>query len=648
MTLDYKSGTNQFHGSAYDYTRNDALNARGFYVPNRTANKQNEFGGVIGGPIRKDKTFFFGWYEGFRLDLGASNGLATVPTAQMKEGNFTGYTDSFGNIIPIYDPTTTTPDGSGGYTRQQMSCNGVLNVMCSSQINKFAADLLPAWPDPTKSGLVSNYVEQGVSHQRQTEWGAKIDHSFSPRHKIYGSFSMSDLTTPPGADMPGILATQGTGQYNGRTFRLDDDIILRPNLVNHAVFGFNRVNGISGCTSGECPSIGWPGKVGYTGIPANAPDPQFYFTDESNVGGAGGFGWSPSNDFNFSDTLAWMKGKHSIKFGMDYTHFALNSFSSGNISGQNRFNTPETALPDAPAGAPGGSGFASFLYGWVDYATVSVNLQEEAQRSGYWAGFVQDDWKMTRKLTINAGLRYDLQEPFVDAHNAMQWFSASALNTAAGNLPGAMVAASANNRTNASLFTKGFGPRLGLAYMVNDKTVVRAGYGLMFGSGGADRTGYGQFTQGFSAQNNVYASTGGVTPGYLLQDGWPASRFAPPPVTAQSAFLDGEVYELEPGDGRPPYMQQWTFDIQRQLPAQMLLDVSYIGVKGTHLLSWVVPTDNMPPQYLAFGNLLGDPIGTAAVQALAPIASMPVDPSTDNHFPFPGFESALGNSATLG
>jgi hypothetical protein len=143
-----KSGTNRFHGEAYEFNRNDAFNARGFFVPNRTANKQNEFGGVFGGPIRKDKTFFFGWYNGFRLDLGASSTLDTVPTAEMKQGNFTMYgnTNSSGQFvqIPIYDPTTTGPDGSGGYTRQQMSCNGVLNVMCAGQINKFANLLLPA------------------------------------------------------------------------------------------------------------------------------------------------------------------------------------------------------------------------------------------------------------------------------------------------------------------------------------------------------------------------------------------------------------------------------------------------------------------------------------------------------------------------
>ena len=644
VSFNYKSGTNQFHGSAYDYTRNDALNARGFYVPNRTANKQDEFGFVVGGPIRKDKTFAFGWYNGFRLDLGASNGLLSVPTTQMKQGNFTGYTDSSGNVIPIYDPTTTAPDGSGGYTRQQMSCNGVLNVMCSQQINKFAADLLPSWPAPTKSGLLSNYLALGSSRQKQVEWGLKIDHSFSAKNKIYGSFSLMNLTVPPGADFPGILATQTQGWTRERIFRFSDDYILGPNLVNHAVFGYSRSNGGGGGTSA---STGWPGKVGFTGIPANAPDPQFYFTDESNVGGAGGFSWSPSNDFTFNDTLAWEKGKHSLKFGMQYIHFALNSFSSGNISGQNRFNTPETALPDAPAGAPGGSGFASFLFGWVDYATVSVNLQEEAERSGYWAGFVQDDWKVTRKLTINAGLRYDLAEPFVDAHNAQQWFSASALNSAAGNLPGAMVAASANDRNPASAFKKGFGPRLGLAYMLNDKTVIRASYGLLFGSGGANRTGYGQFTQGFSAQNNLYAGTGGVTPAYYLQDGWPSSKFALPPFTAQSAFLNGEVYELEPEDARPPYMQQWAFNIQRQLPGQLKLDVAYIGTKGTHLPSWVVPTDNMPPQYLAYGNLLQDPIGAAAAQALAPVQAFPVDPASGNHSPFAGFESVLGGNATL-
>jgi hypothetical protein len=472
----------------------------------------------------------------------------------------------------------------------------------------------------------------------ENEWGAKIDHTFSANNKIYGSFATNTLGVPPNAQLPGLLESLGTSKSGNDMFRLDEDYILRPNLVNHAVFGYNRQDSTSSCVG--CPSNGWPGQNGFTGIPANGPDPQFYFNDESNGGGAGGpASYSMSNNFEANDTLAWMKGKHSVKFGFQYIHFAINAWSPGNLSGQFRFNSPETALPDT---GNGGSGFASFLYGWVDYATVSVNIAEEAQRSATYAGFVQDDWKVTRKLTINAGLRYDLSTPFTDNRNAMQWETDTIGNAAAGNLPGAMVAATPGERTDAGIWGDGFGPRLGLAYALNDKTVIRSSYGLIVGSASSARVNWGMYQQGFSATNNLYASTGAITPAFNLANGWPASNFASPPFTAQQGFLEQAVNEMEHGDSKQPYMQQWTFDIQRQLPSNMLLDVSYIGVKATHLPSWDVPTNNMPPGYLAYGNTLADNLGTPAVQGLAPITALPVDPATGNHFPFAGFESAWG------
>ena len=641
----YKSGSNQLHGTAYDYTRNDALDARGFYVPTRSTYKQSEFGGVLGGPIRKDKTFFFGWYNGFRLAQGASNGLATVPTAQMKEGDFTGYTDSSGNPVAIYNPNTLADDGSGGYLRQQVSCNGQLNVICKQDMDKITSGLLQYWPAPTFGGIANNYIEQGTSHQSQNEWGAKIDHSFSASNKIYGSFSWSHLLQPPGADMPGMLATQGSSYVSSRIFRLSDDWIIRPNLVNHAVIGFNRINGGS---QSNAPSSGWPARVGYKGIPQDGPMPQFYFTDESNVGGAGGHSVAPSNNYTFNETLSWEKGKHSLKFGMEYLHFGYNASSTGNSSGQNRFASSETSLPDAATGLLTGSAFASFLYGWVDYATVSVNVSQTAQRAGYWGGFVQDDWKVSRRLTVNAGLRYDLSEPVVDVHNGFAWMNPVMPNNVAGNLPGAIQFATNDERNPALLYKSGFGPRLGLAYMLNSRTVVRSSYGLLFGSGGANRTSLSQFQQGFSEQNNLYASGAGLAPAFVFADGWPSSNWAPPPVTDQGAFINNKVYGLNPEDGKPPYMQQWAINLQRQFPWQMMAEVAYIGTKGTHLPSWVVPTNNMLPQYLSYGDLLSTAIGDPRVQALAPVQAFGIDPATGNHSPFAGFEAREGSTATLG
>jgi len=197
-------------------------------------------------------------------------------------------------------------------------------------------------------------------------------------------------------------------------------------------------------------------------------------------------------------------------------------------------------------------------------------------------------------------------------------------------------------------FNKGFAPRFGLGYTLNDKTVLRAGYGLFWAAGGYIRASRGQYTQGYNSFNNLSSSYQGITPAFVLQDGWPASRFDSPPFISPTTGFNNGVRILEPDDAHPPYLQNYTLGIQRQLPDQILLDVAYVGNKGTRLQSRLMPSNQMDPRYLSFGNLLFTDIADRAAQALPVVQAFPVDPATGNHVPFVGFESIMVGSTTLG
>ena len=224
----------------------------------------------------------------------------------------------------------------------------------------------------------------------------------------------------------------------------------------------------------------------------------------------------------------------------------------------------------------------------------------------------------------------------------------TAPNPAIGGFQGTMVFATPQRRTGVDQFTKGFAPRLGFAYRFGDKTVVRASYGIFWAAGGYVRASRGLYIQGYNAFNALNSPDGGLTPAFVLEDGWPADRFPKPPYINPSIGFNSGVHILDREDGRPPYLQNCALNIQRQLAGQTLLDVAYVGNKGTHLQSRLVPTNQMPTQYLALGDSLFTSIADPTVQALSVVQAMPVDPATGKHAPFPGFESILGSSATLG
>ena len=487
------------------------------------------------------------------------------------------------------------------------------------------------------------------------QWGVKIDHALTDNNRISGEFIWLKNNDQPGGRYPAPIGEGSLSVTQQDITRFSHDWILRPNLVNHWTVGYNRW-GSNYISDG---ALGWPAKLGWKGVPQTGPGSVFPGLNIAGLGntyGNGGQGYDVTNAFTFDESVTWTKSKHTIKSGFSYVKMQQNDGGFGRQSGYLTFNCGETALPgfftdSCTAGsASTGFGLSSFLLGLGTTGEADVYAATNSERTGQYAGYVQDDYKATSKLALNLGLRYDLLLPTVSAHNTYSWMDPTAPNPALGGFPGTVVFATPNRRTGARTFTRGFGPRIGIAYSLNDKTVIRTGYGILYTTGGAQRGTRGLYLQGFNSVNIAPIVSGGLDPAFTFAEGWPASRFPAPPFIDPRYGLNSGPHPIYPGDGRGPDIQNWNFTIQRQLPGQVLLDMGYVGTKGTHLVSRVLPTNVMPTKYLPFGTMLTTKISDPAVQTLSVIQAMPVDPATGDHSPFPGFQALTGpiGADTLG
>ncbi|MFN8006670.1 MAG: TonB-dependent receptor [Terriglobia bacterium] len=706
-TFNLRSGTNEIHGSVYEYFRNSALDARGFFAPKAAKNNQNEYGVTAGGPIRKDKTFFYGWYQGFRLRKGANNRTDTVPTAAMRGGDFSNLltgqlmncgsggnqacVDALGRPVyggELYDPATTrtvaagavdpgtglvNTSGASAILRNGFGFNSVTglpvagqaNVIPSNRIDPVSAKIFSYFPNPNHSPLPNGYGFQqnwlAVSSQSPNtySWGVKIDQVFGPNNKIYGEFIQQQVSNNITATFPDPIGEGSIGTTGYDVARINWDYIIRPNLINHATAGYNRWNGQSISSAG----LGWPATLGWGGVQQTGSGTVFPGLNIGGLGntyGNGGQGYDVSNSYTFDDGLTWIKGRHTFKGGFQYIKMQQNDHSFGLQSGYLNFGCGATSLPGpwyggnvgCSAGGVGtGFGAASFLLGMGETGRATVNPAGNADRMGQYGMYFQDDFKFSSKLTFNLGLRYDLFLPTVDAHNNKSWMDPTVANPELGGRLGAIYYATPDRRSAASTWTKAIGPRFGFAYSVNEKTVIRGGYGILYTTGGSNRSSRGCCYQtGYNADNIIPAdsSTGwiGLNPVFTMSGGWPSNKFAMPPFINPSAGIGGAPEMIAAGDGRPPQIQNASISVQRQLPGQILLDVAYVWTKGTALVSRLGTTNYMPTQYLSLGDALNKQISDPATQALPIVQAMPIDPVTGHHSPFPGFE-ALGTAGKL-
>jgi hypothetical protein len=612
VSLNTRSGTNSWHGEAYEYNENNAMNAAGWFNTQVPVERQNEFGVSAGGPIRKDKTFVFGYYSGFRFASTKPSFPTLIPSAAEVQGDFSGLTNALGPI-KIYDPATTTYDPvTGTYTRQQFSCNGVLNVICPNRFSAVAQQFLQYIPtnylNNNENGQ-PNFLGSGVTNDTYNRWGVKIDDYIGSKDVIHTFYGESPYKVYYPTEVYKFPFT-GIGfeePDNSVIVRIAENHTFSNSLLNYFAVGYNRDNALY-----TSPRTFSATTLGITNIPNITP--------AFGLGQYGPAGWGDpgqriiENGVAVSDFISWIWGKHALKIGGELRHYQDNTTPIS--SSQFNFSSVETADPNAAANTTGNE-FASFLIGAVDNASQQYALSEITSHFWYVGAYLQDDYKVSHKLTVNLGLRYDIPWTRAIKNNIYSSFEPNVPNPGAGGIPGALVfAGNGPNRCNCTRFSNTrfdlFQPRLGFAYQVDNSTVVRGGVGIFEGSAGdVLENGSRVFSDGFNAHPS-FQSPDGINPAFYIDNGFPS--FPRPPFLDPTLDNGGSISYIQPADGTPPRVYYWNGDLQRALPGKVLLDVGYVGNYANHISSNLENLNQLNPKYLALGDILTQQL-TPAISA---------------------------------
>ena len=598
-----KSGGNQLHASAYEFLRNNDFDAPGYFAPVVKGSKvspelrYNVFGGTAGGPIRKDKTFFFFSYEGTRLVTATTNTL-TVPTPLQREGDFSQTFTAAGKLIPIYDPTSTVLV-NGAYTRTPYPGN----VIPANKLDPVGVNVLNYYPLPnqTPSNVAgaNNYSANEVTRSPADFYLIKGDHNLGDKDKITGRYmrvagtsSLGSIYPSNGAGDPGNFGLNNI-QYVFASWTH----ILSPTKVNDLRFTFNdrAFHNLSEGLGGDYPT-----KLGLTGVPTGA-FPQFTVTGFSGLGAAQQERLQdPIQQEQVVDNFSWVHGRHALKFGFEGRRSLDTDQLLNSLSGAFTFATTPTGLPGNSAT---GSGLASLLIG---FPTGFTELETETlnRHSWYLAAFAQDDWTVTPSLTINAGVRWEVDTPMVDSNNRMNSFDPHQINPVSGT-PGVVKFLGLNGYPTSPypLDWNNFGPRFGFAWKVahSEKTVVRGGFGIFF-SHPFDAGVPTANTLGFSLQATLNTPDNGITAPFLLRNGVPLQLTAPALNDSFGAVPVGGAantavtyFDRSRATG---YSQQFNLGVQHQLSGSMVIEATVLGNLSRKLPVSNISIDQISPSVL--------------------------------------------------
>jgi hypothetical protein len=633
-----KSGTNGYHGDVFEYLRNDVLDSSPFFIvtPQKPPYKQNQFGATFGGPVQKDKTFFFVDYEGFRLRQGIPQ-TAFVPDQDMVVGNFSelltntpamAIDPNTGNptgaialdcnhhqtfvgeifnarqTLPV-PVTPANPSGMCGFPIGVDGSGNPTNIFPTGSVDPLAARLAALIPPPNSSiNPAFNYIAVPVRSETRNNFDVRMDHTFSSKDSIFGRFSYENQPSfiPPPFDnvLDGGGFFDGNEDFSYRSVALSETHILDSTHVNEFRFGYNRINAHRYQVNfNENVS----GQLDYPGVPFepgtfNGGLPALTFSDGS-APELGSSGYLPSiekqNSYVFTDNFTWIKGRHSLKFGTEIRFEQFTIFQPSASRGTADFSTGFTDNPAAPG--TGGYGFASFLLGISDGGSI-VNLHNVDYHRQIYAGFVQDDFKKSERLTFNLGLRYELYSTVKASGNeqANFDFGCGCLIVPKGQnavlTPTLATQISIDRNGSPGLVSPdlhNFAPRVGLAYKINNKLVLRTSYGIFYG--GQENGPYSNPSPGFNppffvtqsfnmpclgnSANPSFPLTNCSIPGFnSLQQGFPANSLVDPNTPL--------LFSISPKI-TTPFMQQWFLGFQYELPSNIVAQVSYVGSHGADL-----------------------------------------------------------------
>ncbi|MFB3902366.1 MAG: carboxypeptidase regulatory-like domain-containing protein [Acidobacteriota bacterium] len=596
-----KSGTNEFHGTLFEYHRNSALAANDFFFnrdsnPGATGQKspqyiRNEYGATFGGPIIRDKTFFFGSYQGRKTRIGRTT-TATVPTAEIRQGDFSQWITQHRNI---YDPLTVT--GSGAAAKRQQFPNNRIPAERIDPIARKIIDLYPLPNIPGRENENNNYTVVPGNRGDQSSYDVRIDHYLNDAHRLFGRYSLRDqLNSNPGpfeyegaalgGDITDILSHNMAVNYNAT---------LRPNIANEVKVGWTWMD-----TALDIPEkenlnakFGIKGAVGSDfgqhdlGLAQFAPAGFTTF---------GSYCCWPNDDelkiIDVADNLLWELSNHSFKFGGQFQHLKKKSLSARNNRGTFNFSGVYTAeIPySAPSRNVTGNGMADFLLGWAD-SGASASPAGETNVVNYYGAYFQDDWRISPRLTVNVGLRWEFFDGpyYPDADNQLLSrpvfendpnylaFQDDISPTIQAKFLGYEFPTEGDTGGNRDL--NNFAPRLGITYRLAKQTVLRVGGGIFYGYFNYMGIEDARFTAQAPRVRAIGFSPNYLEPNVTLQAGLPPL----PPPNDPTTLIPNDTLTVIPRDLYNPYSSQWFLDIQHMLPADILLTVGYTGNKGTRL-----------------------------------------------------------------
>ncbi len=602
VAMTTRSGSNEWHGSAYEFFRNDALDARNFFANQKAPLRWNIFGFSASGPIRHNRTFFFVNTEWQKERVGATQTF-TVPTAAQRAGDFSQTFTAAGALVPIYDPTTTAADPAhpGQVTRTVYPGNKVP----ASQIDPVGAALLALYPlpnqTPTNRAGANNFTGSNVTALNLTTITAKVDHQFRETDRATVRFLLHDFPTSTSATFLTAAADPNAVNSPRRAYStlIEEIHTFSPSLLNDARYEWQpRYFYSNSLGLGQ----GWPTKLGLKGVP-DTSFPRVTAAGFTAMGpGTQQRIQTPIHDTDIVDVLSWFHGSHSMKFGGEYRYVRDVDILNDIISGSLAFTTQETGLP---GNTNSGNAIASELVGAPNSASIHATLPLD-RRAAYIGAFVQDDWKVTRNFTLNLGLRWEAHTPRIDVRNRQNGFNTTAINPVSGT-PGVVTFAGLNG-LGQHVYNgdwNNFGPRVGLAWKPFDlkKTVIRSGFGVFYGP---PLEGSNNTSAGFESTGSFSSPDNGITPPFLLRSGFPggASQSSLGPgygaVPVGSAVIFSPTF-LEQ-NRQLGYTEQWNFTIQQDVGFDTLIEAAYMGVAGHRLPGPDTNMNQVPPALMGPGN----------------------------------------------
>jgi Carboxypeptidase regulatory-like domain/TonB-dependent Receptor Plug Domain/TonB dependent receptor len=632
MSASIKSGTNQIHGDVWEYVRNTALDARNWNALTVPPYHQNQFGATLGFPILRNHLFYFGDLEANRISVGQTNVLS-VPTALMRQGNFSELLSPTlsgqSQPVQLYQPNSANAS-------QPLTCNGVNNTYCASQINPVARNILNLYPQPNANdGKTYNNLVENVSRNDDIfQWDQRLDWNITSKDQAYARYSylheviLNALPLGPTLDGSGYGGQSDTNLFEN--FMLSETHIFSPRLTNEFRFGYNW--GVSKFKQPNADNPGIAASLGLGGVPALGPGqyglPLGYFNGTIQQWGSVGTNNETQNVYQILDNVTWIVGNHSLKAGVSFQAVRFSYLYAPASLGQYYYGYNSSGTVTTFTGLPGvsftGNGVADFLANQSSYADIA-NAPNINDAQWYDAGYVQDDWRVTPKLTLNLGVRYDFYQPYKENAGQQGNFIVTGplgIGTGSGiyqlprqaqNVPLGPTFPAVLAKDNVTLQYTGnerlanpqktnFAPRIGFAYQALPNTVVRAGYGIFYG---------GLMAQGntnlganfpFSNSAHFYAPTCSTNNcASLAAQGITLENGLQPQISGGfQNFVSFPSFHASDVNIKTPYTMNYSLSVQQALSGNLAATISYVGNVSRHLSLYGAP--NTVPGLFAPGT----------------------------------------------